>query len=240
MGIEALFSLSGNSTLEDIPPNLTNPICIGTSSLLAEAGSSVDALFGSNSSFPIPLDTKNTAASVASWCPWDLQVNPPYKPGDGVYPYPDDNIQRPIFDPCLSACAKTQSPSDCCTGSYDNPSVCGPNYYSTQAKGVCPDAYSYGRFLSPLGPFSSPYFSSFSTRYLPSFPSLISTDANAAKPSTIKLQPSSSPKVAASASSSVRGAAVPISWPRSAQNCGLLRPWARSRHSSWTSCRTPR
>ncbi|KAI4142345.1 MAG: hypothetical protein LQ340_007375 [Diploschistes diacapsis] len=143
MGIEALFSLSGNSTLEDIPPNLTNPICIGTSSLLAEAGSSVDALFGSNSSFPIPLDTKNTAASVASWCPWDLQVNPPYKPGDGVYPYPDDNIQRPIFDPCLSACAKTQSPSDCCTGSYDNPSVCGPNYYSTQAKGVCPDAYSY-------------------------------------------------------------------------------------------------
>jgi hypothetical protein len=94
---------------------------------------------------------------LANWCPWDLQVTQPTKPGDGVYPYPDDNIQRPIFDPCFSACAKTNSPSDCCTGSYDNPSVCKPGLYSASAKAVCPDAYSFAfddqtsTFILPSG-----------------------------------------------------------------------------------------
>jgi len=74
-----------------------------------------------------------------------------------VYPYPDDNIQRPIFDPCLSACAKTNSPADCCTGSYDSPGACKRNLYANSAKLVCPDAYSYAfddqtsTFIIPSG-----------------------------------------------------------------------------------------
>ena len=144
IGIIALYAESGNSSLTDIPPNLTNPICIGTSSFLSQVGSQVDAELGSNSSYMLPLEESVTASDVARWCPWDLQVTPPTKPGDGVYPYPDDNIQRPIFDPCYSACAKYNRPSDCCSGSYDDPRVCKPSLYSTDAKKVCPDAYSYG------------------------------------------------------------------------------------------------
>jgi hypothetical protein len=84
-------------------------------------------------------------------------LNPPTKPGDGIYPYPDDNIQRPAFDPCLSACAKTNSASDCCTGSYDSPSKCSPSEYAKAAKSICPDAYSYAfddttsTFIIPSG-----------------------------------------------------------------------------------------
>lgn len=94
---------------------------------------------------------------VADWCPWDLQKQQPTKPGDGVYPYPDDNIQRPIFDPCLSACSKTNSAEDCCTGSFNDPKVCKPNLYATSAKAVCPDAYSFAfddqtsTFIIPSG-----------------------------------------------------------------------------------------
>ena len=71
-------------------------------------------------------------------------MNPPSKLGDGVYPYPDDNIQRPAFDPCYSACAKYNNAADCCTGHHGSPSTCQPSDYSKAAKGVCPDAYSYG------------------------------------------------------------------------------------------------
>ena len=49
----------------------------------------------------------------------------------------------PAFDPCLSACAKYNQDSYCCTGGYDGPGKCSPNYYSKAAKSVCPDAYSY-------------------------------------------------------------------------------------------------
>ncbi|KAL9104932.1 MAG: hypothetical protein Q9163_000177 [Psora crenata] len=143
MAIISLNPESGNSTLQDIPPNLTNPICIGTASLLAEEGSTADALSGTNSSFPIPLDQTQSKSDVQGWCPWDLQLNKPTKPGDGVYPYPDDTIQRPLFNPCYSACAKYNKPSDCCTGSYNSPNVCKPSLYSRDAKKVCPDAYSY-------------------------------------------------------------------------------------------------
>lgn len=110
-----------------------------------------------NSSFPIPYETTQTNEMLMSWCPWDLQVNQPTKPGDGVYPYPDSNIQRPTFDPCLSACSKTNAPSDCCTGSYDTPAKCPPPPYATAAKAVCPDAYSYAfddqtsTFIIPSG-----------------------------------------------------------------------------------------
>jgi hypothetical protein len=131
------FLPGNNSNLQEIPPNFTNCACIATTGMLAGTSTST------NSTYPLPYDKQTTNADLEGWCPWDLQLNPPMRPGDGVYPYPDDNIQRPVFDPCLSACAKTNAPSDCCTGSYDDPGVCQPSLYSTQAKGVCPDAYTY-------------------------------------------------------------------------------------------------
>lgn len=152
----------GNTSLEDIPPNLTNPSCIGTASQLAPAGynpysSGQQTFLGTNSTYPLPFENKVTSQQAASWCPWDLQTNPPNAPGDGVYPYPDSNIQRPAFGPCASACAKYNQASYCCTGSYDSPDVCKSNYYSTAAKKVCPDAYSFAfddqtsTFIIPSG-----------------------------------------------------------------------------------------
>lgn len=137
MGIIALKS--------DVPPNLTNAMCIGTASLLAAANSGVGRDFGTSSQYPIPLENSASWDEVQGWCPWDLQQSPPKKPGDGVYPYPDDNIRRPYFNPCYSACAKYGKASDCCTGSYNSPTVCMPSLYSQHAKEVCPDAYSFGK-----------------------------------------------------------------------------------------------
>lgn len=131
--------------MTQIPPNLTNPICIGTAALLALEGSTQDADLGTNSSFPIPLDQTQSISNVQKWCPWDLQLNPPTKPANGIYPYPDSNIQRPLFNPCYSACAKYNHPSDCCTGHYNSPNICKPSAYSSEAKKVCPDAYSFGK-----------------------------------------------------------------------------------------------
>lgn len=138
MGIIAINS--------DVPPNLTNPMCIGTASLLAAANTAAGRNFGTTSQYPIPLEEKESWDDVQGWCPWDLQLDPPKKPGDGVYPYPDDSIKRPYFNPCYSACAKYNKASDCCSGSYNSPTVCKPSLYSTQAKKVCPDAYSFGEF----------------------------------------------------------------------------------------------
>lgn len=146
-----------NVKLQSIPPNLVCPACVGTAGYLGPPIDSGTSGNVSNATYPIPYESTQTDSSVASWCPWDLQVTPPTKPGDGVYPYPDDNIQRPIFDPCLSACSKTNSPSDCCTGSYNDPKVCKPNEYSKSAKSVCPDAYSFAfddstsTFIIPSG-----------------------------------------------------------------------------------------
>jgi hypothetical protein len=157
VGIISLLGQSGNPNLTDIPPNLTNPVCIGTSSLLAPMGDTSDANFGTNSTFPLPLDQSITSSFVQDWCPWPLQLAPPTKPGDGVYPYPDDNIQRPIFNPCLSACAKWNKAKYCCTGNHGTPASCSPSLYSQQAKKVCPDAYSYAyddqtsTFIIPQG-----------------------------------------------------------------------------------------
>ncbi|KAK0668508.1 hsp70-like protein [Cercophora samala] len=138
-----------------IPPNLTNAACIASSGYLTEPSST--GTFFSNASFPIPLETVQTNPTVARWCPWDLQKYPPSKPGSGIYPYPDDKIERPVFDPCLSACSKTNAPQDCCTGEYNGPEVCRPSLYSEMAKAVCPDAYSYAfddqtsTFIIPAG-----------------------------------------------------------------------------------------
>lgn len=156
----SLYPESGNASLTQIPPNLTNPICIGTAALLEAEGSTSDATgtsSGTNSSFPIPLEQSLSFSDVQGWCPWDLQLNAPTKPGDGVYPYPDDDIQRPLFNPCKSACAKYNHAQDCCTGSYNDPLVCKPSLYSKMAKKVCPDAYSFAfddqssTFIIPSG-----------------------------------------------------------------------------------------
>ncbi|KAK5074505.1 hypothetical protein LTR16_009025, partial [Cryomyces antarcticus] len=109
----------GNASLLDIPPNLTNPSCVGTASDLNSDQyydpytSGFQTFLGTNSSYPLPFDTKVTSSQASDWCPWDLQVNIPTGPGNGVYPYPDTSIQRPAFDPCYSACAKYNDDADC-------------------------------------------------------------------------------------------------------------------------------
>jgi hypothetical protein len=138
MGVELLCT-SPNVT--DIPPNLTNPSCIATAGYLA--ASARYGTFYSNDTYPIPWETQQTNNVIGGWCPWDLQTAPPDRPGDGVYPYPDSQIERPIFDPCLSACAYYGTDDTCCSGSYNDPSKCGPSLYSQNVKAMCPDAYSY-------------------------------------------------------------------------------------------------
>ena len=146
-----------DAKLKEIPPNLTNCACIATMGLLLAPAPSGTLGNLSTPEFPIPYEPERTSAQVSTWCPWDCQVTQPTKPGDGVYPYPDDNIQRPAFNPCLSACAKTNSPKDCCTNEYNDPKVCQPNLYSKSAKEVCPDAYSFAfddqtsTFIIPSG-----------------------------------------------------------------------------------------
>ncbi|TGJ78447.1 hypothetical protein E0Z10_g10318 [Xylaria hypoxylon] len=138
-----------------IPPNLVNPTCIATAGFLSNP--SQTGFTYTNDTFPMPYQPTLTNRELSDWCPWDLQVFPPDKPGDGVYPYPDDNIQRPVFDPCLSACASSHKPKDCCTGKFNDPDLCKPGLYSKYAKIVCPDAYSYAfddqdsTFIVPLG-----------------------------------------------------------------------------------------
>jgi beta-mannosidase len=143
-----------NVTLDDIPPNLTNPSCQGTSGLLAAQGYNpypeYPDFLRTNTSYPLPFEKDVDENKISRWCPWDLQQSPPDKPGDGVYPYPDDNIQRPSFNPCFSACAKNNKPEDCCTGEYNSPSKCRPGDYSKNVKEVCPDAYSFGKSLCLL------------------------------------------------------------------------------------------
>lgn len=150
-----------NVTLDDIPPNLTNPSCQGTDGLLAPQGydpyPEYPTFLRTNTSYPLSFDQQVDENEVSKWCPWDLQQSPPNKPGDGVYPYPDDNIQRPQFNPCFSACAMNNQPQDCCTGQYNSASACQPSDYSKNAKRVCPDAYSYAfddqtsTFIIPSG-----------------------------------------------------------------------------------------
>lgn len=167
-----------NSTLDDIPPNLTNPSCQGTVGLLQPKGydpysSGFPNFLRTNSTYPLPFDQKVDDRQIAKWCPWDLQQEPPDKPGDGVYPYPDDNIERPAFDPCFSACAKNNQAQDCCTGHYNSPSACSPNDYAKAVKSVCPDAYSYGedaltQLILPLLTMLSAFDDQTSTFIIPS------------------------------------------------------------------------
>lgn len=147
MAIVSLNNESGIASLMDIPPNLTNPICIATAAQLAEKGSTLDQYLGSNDSYPLPLEQSVSYDFVKTWCPWELQLSPPSTSANGVYPYPDGTLERPTFNPCYSACAKYNYKHDCCVEPYNTPSTCKPSTYSNMAKIVCPDAYSYGKFL---------------------------------------------------------------------------------------------
>lgn len=44
---------------------------------------------------------------------------------------------------CMSACSKTGSAQDCCTGSYGTPDACKASSSSSSIKEACPDAYSF-------------------------------------------------------------------------------------------------
>jgi hypothetical protein len=136
------MSLSSQS---ELPPNETNPVCIGSPGFLSSETSSAQNITTNHTTYSIPLEDSQGKQSVSSWCPWSLQIFPPPRPGDGVYPYPVGNIARPDFDPCLSMCSVYGDPADCCTEDYDSSSSCHPNLYSQAAKSVCPDAYSYGK-----------------------------------------------------------------------------------------------
>jgi len=158
----AIVMVSNGQNVQSNFGSETNPVCVASIGNLAGQNFNPYAngqqFLGTNQQNPLPFETKNSQQTVANWCPWDLQVNTPKAPGDGVYPYPDGNVQRPAFDPCLSACAKYNSDSYCCLNSYNGPSKCGANYYSKAAKNVCPDAYSYAyddqdsTFIIPKGP----------------------------------------------------------------------------------------
>ncbi|PQE21275.1 thaumatin family protein [Rutstroemia sp. NJR-2017a WRK4] len=146
-----------NPKLQAIPPNLVNAACIATAGYLAPPATTGTNGNASTDAYPIPLESTADNDSIARWCPWDLQKTPPDKPGDGVYPYPDDNIQRPVFDPCLSSCSKTNAPKDCCTGEYDQPAKCPKTQFALVADKICPDAYGYAfddqtsTFIVPTG-----------------------------------------------------------------------------------------
>ena len=138
-----------NPKFEDFPLNFTNPSCIATGGNVAPVDfspyeDSSQSYLGTDGSSPLPFETELSPDDVLRWCPWNLQVDIPTKPSDGVYRYPDSKLQRPSFNPCNSACAKFRKPADCCTGQYGSPRNCQPSEYSRAAKEVCPDAYSYG------------------------------------------------------------------------------------------------
>lgn len=138
-----------------VPPNLTNAACVATAGWLYD--NSPTGTYYSNETYPIPLEKKETNDMLSKWCPWRNLAFPPQKPSDGIYPYPDDNIQRPSFSPCKSACATTGTDRDCCIGKYHDPNICKPSIYSTNVKAMCPDAYSYAfddrssTFIVPKG-----------------------------------------------------------------------------------------
>lgn len=138
-----------------IPPNLTNCACIASPSWIY--ASSETGTYYTNSTYPVPLETRVSNENARNWCPWKYLAFPPTKPGDGVYPYPDDDIQRPEFSPCNSACAAYGTDKDCCVGKYHDPDICKPSAYSKRAKIICPDAYSFAfddqqsTFIIPTG-----------------------------------------------------------------------------------------
>ncbi|KAF2663704.1 Osmotin, thaumatin-like protein [Microthyrium microscopicum] len=132
-----------------LPPNRTNPSCVASVANFVEDdtfnpyNTSQTVFLGTNQSYPLAFNRAVTRQQISRWCPWDLQAFPPTKPGDGVYPYPDDNIQRPVFQPCFSQCGKYNEPQYCCTGAFKDRGACKSSLYTNNAKKICPDAYSF-------------------------------------------------------------------------------------------------
>ena len=170
MPMAMVLLANGVSQLQNTPGSQTNPSCVASLGDIAGPNfnpyNNGQQFLGTSSQDPLAFETQNTATTVADWCPWDLQVNTPLAPGNGVYPYPDGNVQRPVFDPCYSACSKYNSDQYCCTGSYDGPGKCGPNYYSKAAKSMCPDAYSYA-YDDSQSTFSVPQGGGFQVIFCP-------------------------------------------------------------------------
>ncbi|KXT07278.1 hypothetical protein AC578_2431 [Pseudocercospora eumusae] len=161
---------NGVRELANVTGGETNPSCVGSVNDLAPPDFNPYAnnqqFLGTTSGDKLPFDTKNTAETVTSWCPWDLQLNAPAAPGNGVYPYPDGNVKRPAFNPCNSACAKYNKDKYCCKGQYEVHPNCPPNYYSKAAKSICPDAYSYAQD-DPKSTFTQPKGGSFEVIFCP-------------------------------------------------------------------------
>ncbi|PGH28229.1 hypothetical protein AJ80_00120 [Polytolypa hystricis UAMH7299] len=182
MGIIALLDYPNNtSASQSILPNQTNPVCIGSPHFLARnddfhmdsdfanaTSPTADPKSKQSKSQPhlLPLERSQSLKTVRRWCPWDLQLQPPEKPGYGIYPYPDDHIERPLFNPCYSACAKDNKPEHCCAGKYNSPKKCRPNFYSEKAKKICPDAYSYA-YDDETSTFAIPSGSGFEVVFCP-------------------------------------------------------------------------
>lgn len=139
VGLQYIADPTSNATAP--PANLVSPACIATTGYLAAPNRTGTDY--TSATYPMPYESAQTNAHVGHWCPWSLQDPEPAKPGAGVYPYPDDHVARPVFDPCLSACQSTGSAKDCCTGKYGTAAKCPRSEYSRAAKKVCPDAYSY-------------------------------------------------------------------------------------------------
>lgn len=62
--IGIVFRADNQPHLEDIPPNFTNAICIGTASFLTSLSGVDDAVMGGNSTYPIPLEHSVTSQDV--------------------------------------------------------------------------------------------------------------------------------------------------------------------------------
>lgn len=98
-----------NRSLDTIPSSLTNPSCVGSVGNFAGSGYnpySQGSFLGTTAQDPLPFDNSISTNQVATWCPWNLQATGTSGPLNGVYVYPDGNLQRPVFNPCYSACAK--------------------------------------------------------------------------------------------------------------------------------------
>ena len=147
LGVAIEMLANGVPDLQNVPARKSNPSCLASVSNFNESFMPYEnsqTFLGTTGDDPMPLVAGVTRQQISRWCPWDLQVSPPQKPGDGVYNYPDDNILRPTFQACFSTCAKYNQPKDCCTGAYNGPHVCKSGTYSRNAKRVCPDAYTFG------------------------------------------------------------------------------------------------
>ncbi|KAI3697376.1 hypothetical protein L6452_30351 [Arctium lappa] len=82
----------------------------------------------------IPLGGSGNCSSVR--CVTDLNVKCP----DSLQVKGDGGSEVVA---CKSACTAFQKPEYCCTGEFNNPTICKPTNYSQIFKEACPTSYSY-------------------------------------------------------------------------------------------------